>query len=142
MTSSKGTGAGLQDRTEHLRADGELTTDDLEHVSGGKPSAAPKDPPVKYVSYEFSAPTISGAAQVGQTLTATTGVWTGNPTGFGFQWQRCDASGATCVAVTGATSGTYVLGTADIGSTIRVAVTATNAVGAANAVSAPTPAVT
>jgi hypothetical protein len=46
------------------------------------------------------------------------------------------------VAVTGATSGTYVLGTADIGSTIRVAVTATNAVGAATAVSAPTPVVT
>jgi hypothetical protein len=89
-----------------------------------------------------SPPTITGVAQAGQTLTATTGVWTGSPTGFGFQWQRCDASGATCVAVPAATSGTYALGSADIGSTIRVAVTATNAVGAATAVSAPTPVVT
>jgi bacteriocin-like protein len=50
MTSSKGTGAGLQDRTEHLRADGELTTDELEHVSGGKPSAAPKEA----ISFNYS----------------------------------------------------------------------------------------
>jgi hypothetical protein len=85
-----------------------------------------------------SPPAISGVAQVGQTLTATTGVWTGSPISFGFQWQRCNASGAACVDVSGATAGTYVLGTADVGSTIRVAVTATNAVGAATAVSPPT----
>ena len=35
MTSSKGTGTGLQDRIEHLRADGELNEAELEHVSGG-----------------------------------------------------------------------------------------------------------
>ena len=38
-------------------------------------------------------PRISGAASVGSTLSATTGSWTGNPTGFAFQWVRCAASG-------------------------------------------------
>ena len=83
-------------------------------------------------------PSISGAAQAGQTLTTSTGTWTGSPTSFAYQWQRCDASGANCVDLTGATSGTYTLVTADKGSTVRVAVTATNAVGSTTAVSAPT----
>lgn len=85
-----------------------------------------------------SLPTISGTPQVGQTLTAGTGSWTGDPTSFSFQWQRCDAGGANCVDFPGATSGTYVPVSADVGSTIRVAVTARNSVGEATAVSAPT----
>jgi hypothetical protein len=85
-----------------------------------------------------SPPTISGTAQQGQMLTAGTGSWTGNPTSFGFQWQRCNALGASCVDIPGATGGTYVVGSGDVGSTLRVAVTATNAVGSATAVSQPT----
>lgn len=87
-------------------------------------------------------PTISGAPQVGQTLTAGTGTWTGDPTSFGLQWQRCNASGTGCVDVAGATAGTYVLGTADVGTTIRVVVMASNAAGSASIASAPTPVVT
>ena len=83
-------------------------------------------------------PTIIGTAQVGQSLTAGTGTWTGNPTSFAFQWQRCDATGAACTGIPGATSGTYLVADADRGSTLRVAVTAQNAVGSATAVSAPT----
>ena len=30
----------------------------------------------------------------GQTLTATRGTWTGNPTSFRFSWSRCDTSGS------------------------------------------------
>ena len=89
-----------------------------------------------------SLPTISGTAQVGQTLTAGTGSWTGNPTSFSFQWQRCTAGGTSCVDISGATAGTYVLGSGDLGSTVRVAVTARNSVGEATAVSAPTAVVT
>ena len=89
-----------------------------------------------------SLPTISGTPQVGQTLTAGTGSWTGNPTSFSFQWQRCNAGGTSCVDISGATAGTYVLGSADPGSTVRVAVTARNSVGEATAVSAPTSVVT
>jgi len=87
-------------------------------------------------------PTITGTPQAGQTLIAGTGAWTGSPTSYGFQWQRCDASGGNCVAIAGATGGTYVVATADVGSTLRVAVTATNGVGSASAASAPTATVT
>jgi len=83
-------------------------------------------------------PTISGVAQAGQTLTGSTGSWTGAPTSFAFQWQRCDSAGATCVDVPGATAATYTLGGADVGSTVRVAVTASNAAGTTTAVSLPT----
>jgi len=90
-----------------------------------------------------SPPTIAGTAQVGQTLTAQgAGTWTGNPFGFAFQWLRCDAAGAACVAIPGATAGTYLVTDADVGFTIRVAVTARNAAGEATAVSAQTAVVT
>jgi hypothetical protein len=89
-----------------------------------------------------SPPTISGTPQVGQSLTAATGTWTGIPTGFAFQWQRCNASGASCVAAVGATSRTYLLSGADAGATIRDVVTATNALGSSSAVSAATTVVT
>jgi hypothetical protein len=70
-------------------------------------------------------PTINGIAQAGQTLTATPGAWSGNPTGYAYQWQRCDASGGTCAAL--ASSGSsYVIVEADVGSTLRVLVTASN----------------
>jgi hypothetical protein len=83
-------------------------------------------------------PTITGTAQAGQTLTASTGSWSGDPTSFAFQWQRCDVAGNGCVAISGATAGTYVVAAADSGARLRVAVTATNATGSATAVSAPT----
>jgi hypothetical protein len=86
-------------------------------------------------------PTISGTAAVGQTLTATAGTWTGAPTGFAFAWQRCDSSGGGCTDIAGTTGQTYIVDPADVGFTIRVAVTAINAFGSATAVSAPTPAV-
>ena len=86
-------------------------------------------------------PTITGTARVGQTLSATTGNWTGSPTSFGFQWQRCDAAGNACVGIVGATAGAYVVAASDSGATLRVSVTATNAAGSATATSLPTAAV-
>src|SRR5207247_95205 len=83
-------------------------------------------------------PTISGSAVVGQTLTASTGSWSGAPTSFAYQWRRCDSAGAGCTSVTGATSKTYTLQSADAGRTLRIVVTATNAAGSASATSAQT----
>jgi hypothetical protein len=82
-------------------------------------------------------PTISGAPQVGQTLTANPGTWTGSPA-FSFQWQRCNEQGANCAGISGATAQKYALQTADAGSTLRVAVTAKDASGSTSATSSQT----
>lgn len=85
-----------------------------------------------------SLPTITGTAVVGETLTASTGSWTGTPTiTFTYAWQRCDGAGANCVPI-GASGNTYVVAGADEGSTLRVEVTGTNGEGSASATSAPT----
>ena len=84
-------------------------------------------------------PTISGTAQEGQVLTATTGTWTGtSPITYSQTWQRCNAAGGSCKTIGGANHTTYALQNADVGSTLRVEVTAKNAVDTASATSAPT----
>ncbi|MDQ1701342.1 MAG: thermitase [Frankiaceae bacterium] len=84
-----------------------------------------------------SPPVISGTAQDGQTLTSSSGVWANSPTSYAYQWRRCDSSGANCADVAGS-SATYSVGPADVGATLRVAVTAANSSGVATATSAPT----
>ncbi len=84
-------------------------------------------------------PAISGEAHQGNTLTADPGTWSGTPAPtFTYQWQRCNAAGEACEAIPGASSQEYQLVSADVGSTLRVAVTAANRAGSANATSAPT----
>ena len=83
-------------------------------------------------------PTIPGPAEVGLTLKATRGTWTGNPTSYHFQWLRCDTTGAACAAIPGATGRSYTPTTTDIGRTLRVRVTARNSSGSTTATSAAT----
>jgi len=60
-------------------------------------------------------PTISGTIVQGQTLTASTGSWSGTePITFGYQWQRCDGQGGGCGDIKGSTAATYVLQKADV----------------------------
>jgi hypothetical protein len=83
-------------------------------------------------------PTISGEARVGQELTATEGTWTGNPTSFAFQWQRCNIDAITCLDVTGATGRSYGVRLADLGFRLRVQVTARTDNRSGMAISLPT----
>jgi hypothetical protein len=99
-------------------------------VGGGAPSPAPPSNTVP--------PAISGTPQDGQTLSATTGAWSGSPTSYGYQWQRCDSAGAACASVPGATAATYALTSTDVGAAMRVVVTATSSAGSASAPSAAT----
>jgi hypothetical protein len=87
-------------------------------------------------------PTISGTPVVGNELTASNGTWSGGVSSFTYQWQRCTSS-TTCTNVDGATAGTYGVRSADVGDTVRVAVTAHNSSGStATAYSDPTGTVT
>jgi hypothetical protein len=87
-------------------------------------------------------PLVSGTPLEGETLTAGDGVWSSaGPLTLTRRWQRCDAAGASCVDVAGAIAATYVLGAADVASTLRVVVTASTDNGSASAASAATPVV-
>ena len=88
-----------------------------------------------------SPPTVIGTVQAGQALTTSVGTWTGAPTSFAYQWRRCDAGGALCTAILGATTSTYTLTPGDIGSTISLVVTATGKGGSTSAPAATTAAV-
>jgi hypothetical protein len=80
-------------------------------------------------------PVVSGVAQDGQTLSASTGSWSGTqPLSYAYQWRRCDSGGAACTSV-GGDSSTYALSGTDVGSTLRVIVTASNSAGFASATS-------
>jgi PKD repeat protein/LmbE family N-acetylglucosaminyl deacetylase len=92
---------------------------------------APLTPPEN-----VTAPEVLGYPRVGQTLTATTGTWTSSePLEFTYEWVRCAVNGSLCTPIPGTADAAYVLVIDDWGSTIRVLVTATNAVGSAYATS-------
>lgn len=76
----------------------------------------PPPPPVNTVL-----PAITGTPTVGQTLTCSTGTWTGNPITFEFQWFRPNGE-----VIPGATGPTYVLDQADTGLYVYCGVTAFN----------------
>jgi hypothetical protein len=84
-------------------------------------------------------PAISGTAKHRYRLSATPGSWRGTPPlSYTYQWQRCKGTTTNCINIPLATEPTYVVRLADTGSTLRVAVTASNSAGSATAVSALT----
>lgn len=79
-------------------------------------------------------PAVTGVTEVGKTLTAANGTWSGTePITFTYKWRRCPAVGPGCFDIAGATAQTYVLVSADQGHRIRVRVTATNSAGSRTA---------
>ena len=105
--------------------------------SGAPTQAAPASVTTKPAN--TAAPSITGTVQQTHSLTANHGSWTGAPTAYAYQWQRCKSS---CANISGATSSTYTLGSGDVGDTIDVTVTATNTGGSTTATSAQTSTVT
>jgi subtilisin len=89
------------------------------------------------------APSTSGTAAIGATLTANTGSWTGSGVTLTQQWLRCTAASGldTCSAIAGATGTTYGPVVADAGRYLHVRVVATNAEGSAIGISPSTAAV-
>src|ERR671938_1239436 len=88
-------------------------------ASAGKDAAPGQSLPVA-----SDVPTITGSTVEGQTLSATSGTWSGPSPNYAFQWLRCNTSGAACTTIAGATSSTHILRAADIGTTIRVTIIA------------------
>jgi hypothetical protein len=108
-------------------------------VPGVPPSPPPAPPPPgpdDGPPVSNAVPLVAGLARDGQTLTASPGDWSGQwPIGYAYQWSRCFAA---CAAISGATGTSYIAGSADISATLRVTVTATNALGSSAATSPPT----
>ena len=84
-------------------------------------------------------PSVTGDARVGEELAADDGTWTNSPTSFTYEWQRCDADGTGCAAISGSTAKTYGVRLVDLGFRLRVEVTARTANGAGSATSGVTP---
>ena len=77
-----------------------------------------------------TAPAVAGTALTGRQLTANTGVFDGDaPMTTSFVWQRCDATGGACRTIRGAKKAIYFPTHADVGYTLRIAVTVTNSYG-------------
>ena len=78
-------------------------------------------------------PVITGVARTGETLTSSRGSWTSSPSTYTYQWKRATTAGGSYTNITSATDRTYDVTDADIGDYIKVAVTATNGIGASSA---------
>jgi hypothetical protein len=89
-----------------------------------------------------SLPVITGTAVVGQTLSTSTGTWTGaQPMTYIYRWLRCKTPSInSCALITGAQAqaSTYIIVSADRNKYLRAGVRATNAAGFGDAVSNPT----
>jgi Concanavalin A-like lectin/glucanases superfamily/Ig domain of plant-specific actin-binding protein len=80
-------------------------------------------------------PRIVGKPRVGVALRATRGIWTSRPVSYRYRWYRCPAGRARCRRIAGATRSRYTPSSRDIGRTLRVTVTASNATGFGRATS-------
>jgi hypothetical protein len=79
-------------------------------------------------------PTVSGTLEAGARLTAGAGTWTSqSAVAYAYQWYRCDANGAHCGSIHGATAAGLVLARKDVGRTIGLTVTATDTTGSSSA---------
>ncbi|HEY2180206.1 MAG TPA: hypothetical protein VGH09_00880, partial [Solirubrobacteraceae bacterium] len=84
-----------------------------------------------------TAPSISGSLVDGQMLSANAGEWSGSePITYKYEWQLCNALGASCNDL--AEGSTLKLIASEVGSTLKLIVTAKNAAGSETATSSVT----
>jgi hypothetical protein len=84
-------------------------------------------------------PALAGPSIQNHVLSGLAGGWNASPPpALASQWVRCDSAGGNCSAIMGATAVTYRPGTADVGSTLRFQITASNASGTLTVPSVPT----
>lgn len=106
--------------------------------SGGSATISSAIGPVIVGAPAFlSVPTLSGVAHSGSSLGVNLSMQGTAPISSEVEWHRCDAAGAACQATPERTGSSALLGAIDIGSTIRIHVTLTNAHGSQDAWSSP-----
>jgi alpha-tubulin suppressor-like RCC1 family protein len=105
--------------SEHAVSSGGTATEQTEPTALVTPAA-----PVL-----ISAPTQKGTAQQGETLTESHGEWTNTPSGYSYKWLRCNTAGVECAEISGSGEQHYVAVSGDVGHTLRVRETASNAGG-------------
>ena len=89
-------------------------------------SGASMPAPVNTASPAISS-SVPSQWKVGNTFTGSTGTWTGEGISYAYQWLKNNA------AIPGATEATYVPIVGDVGSVIKIRITATNGGGSASA---------
>jgi hypothetical protein len=133
-----------------LRVDRAIGVVALSGVPGARLTARPAQAAATKLARRFglgftirsvAPPTVRGIVQQGQTLTVDPGRWSGAPSQFAYQWNRCDAAGSSCTPIPGATAQTYLLGPPDSTKRIGVTVKAANSVSSASVMSSMTPGV-
>ena len=104
-------------RIDEVRLYGEvLDAGEIEEDRDTGLSPAPKN---------ISTPGIFGVAEEARTLKADPGSWKGaGLISFTYQWERCEAKGPACESIAEADDKTYVLDSEDVGSRLRIQVTA------------------
>jgi hypothetical protein len=92
---------------------------------------------------ELALPSQAGPHQVGRSLQASPGIWTGaGAIVFTYQWQRCSEAGESCASIEGANEVDYVPDESDVDHALRVRVHASTTSESEDADSAPTAAIT
>ena len=109
----------------------QLSDASVGYINSGKATGTITSPESTSNTPATGRPSVTGTAQVGETLTAdTTGIGDAdglNNVSYSYQWVRSD--GTTDTDITGATTSTYTLVSADQGNTVKVRVSFTDDAG-------------